>query len=56
MAEKANEQAERSKEDTVSMTILVPVSVHTKMKIAAAERQTPLYRLIIETLDKHFTT
>lgn len=46
--------AELAKEETVSMTILVPVSVHTRMKVAAAERHVGLYQMIIGHFDESY--
>ena len=46
--------AELANEETVSMTILVPVSVHTRMKVAAAERHVGLYQMIIEHFDESY--
>ena len=46
--------AELAKEETVSMTILVPVSIHTRMKVAAAERHVGLYQMIVEHFDESY--
>lgn len=41
-------------EETVSMTMHVPVSIHTRMKIAAAAKKTGLYKVVIDLFDKSF--
>jgi predicted HicB family RNase H-like nuclease len=44
----------KEQDETVTMTIQMPVALHTRMKVAAAGKQIGLYQMIIETLDKHF--
>lgn len=52
--DKPERDVERLREDTVAMTIQVPVSIHTKMKIAAAEQHMGLYDMVIDHFDKSF--
>ena len=52
--DKAERAAELAREDTVSMTIQVPVSIHTRMKVAAAEKHTGLYEMVIQNFDESF--
>lgn len=53
-AEPEVNEVDRSKEDTVAMTIYVPTSIHKRIKIAAAEKEVGLYQLVIKTLDEQF--
>ncbi len=52
--DKKKRMEELAKEDTVSMTIQIPVSIHTRMKITAAEKHIGLYEMVIRLFDKSF--
>ena len=52
--DKEKRAAELAKETTVSMTIQIPLSIHTRMKVAAAEKHTGLYEMVIQNFDESF--
>ncbi len=43
-----------TKEETVAMTIQIPLSIHTRMKMAAIARQKGLYQMVNELFAEEF--
>lgn len=43
-----------AKEPTVAMTINVPRSIHTRMKLAAVKQNIGLYEMIIKKFDESY--
>jgi hypothetical protein len=51
---KVKETPDMTREKTVSMTIHVPLLIHTRMRLEAVKRNKRLYQMIIELFDEEF--